>query len=49
MLFRSPIDIKRAIMIGDKESDILCGQNAGIKSIYVDTFFKQYESILSGD
>lgn len=46
---RYSIDINRVIMIGDKESDILCGQNAGIKSIYIDDFFKQYESILSGD
>jgi D-glycero-D-manno-heptose 1,7-bisphosphate phosphatase len=31
------IDLRRSCMIGDKASDILCGRNAGTKTIFVRT------------
>lgn len=31
------LDVSRSYMIGDKASDILCGRNAGAKTIFIRT------------
>jgi len=43
------IDLSRSIMIGDKEIDVHCGHNAGIKSIRVRTGFETNTADSSAD
>ena len=43
------VDLQRSVMIGDKEIDVHCGHNAGIKAIRVRTGFETNTSDSSAD
>lgn len=43
------VDLSRAIMVGDKEIDVHCGHNAGIKAIRVRTGFETNTADSSAD
>lgn len=43
------IDLSRSIMVGDKEIDVHCGHNAGIKAIRVRTGFESNTADSSAD
>ncbi|PYK94352.1 MAG: HAD family hydrolase, partial [Verrucomicrobia bacterium] len=43
------VDLSRSIMIGDKEIDVHCGHNAGIKAIRAQTGFESNTADSSAD
>ena len=43
------LDLARSYLVGDKRSDILCGQNAGVRTILVQTGYGAHESECRAD
>jgi D-glycero-D-manno-heptose 1,7-bisphosphate phosphatase len=43
------LDLRRSFLVGDKASDIACGQNAGVKAILVQTGYGAVETNCGAD
>ncbi len=43
------VDLSRSILVGDKEIDVQCAHNAGIKAIHVRTGFETNTGDSAGD